>query len=327
MGILSENIGIDPGTASVRIFMKGKGIVLDEPCLAVVDKSSEEVVAAGLDAEKLIGKIPDSFNTIYPIKRGVIHDYNAAEGMFRALFDKCLGRRVIKPRVLVAVSSDCTDVHKRAMEEALLSAGAKSVSFKNKSLAAAVGAGLDIKDISGNLIIDIGCGTANIAVISIGTVVACRTVNVAGNDFVEAIIHHIKNKYGVTVGYRAAGEIKSMLAGNDVSHADGYIVVGRDVLTGLPRSVKVLIREVKDAVGESIMALVSQIRSVIEVTPDELVADIMSKGAVLTGRGALLPELLEIVSKQLNMPVVLADNPADSVIFGLGKAISKEYDF
>ena len=327
MRILSESIGIDPGTASVKIYIKGKGIVLDEPCLAAVDKNTGEVVSVGTDAEELISKIPDSVSAVNPVKHGEIYDYNTAERMFRMFFDKCSSRRIVKPRVLVAVSSDCTDVQKRAIEEALVSAGVKSVVFKNKSLAAAVGAGIDINDISGNLIIDIGCGSVNAAVISMGAVVASKSAKIAGDDFAESIIRHIKNKYGVGIGHRAAEEVKTMLAGDDVTKTDGCIVVGRDVLTGLPRSVKVLLCEIKEALSPNLMDIVDQIRSVIELTPSELVSDIMDNGAVLTGGSSFLPGLSEIIYKELNIRATMADNPRNSVVIGLGRILDKEYIF
>ena len=323
MSFLSESIGIDPGTSYVKIIKKGAGIVLNEPTVAVMDNDSGKIIAVGLEAEEMIIKAPASIRVVKPIKNGEVCDFDAAKVMFQEFLGKCLKDKMIKPKSMVAIGDGTSDVAKRAIEEALTASGVKNVSFVQKSISAAIGVGLPVYDFGGNMIIDIGGGTTEIAVISFGSIVASKTVDVGGDAFNHSIIRYIKNKYGVSIGQKMAEEVKNATGKIQENSADDYMVVGRDVFTGLPGSANISSIEIREAVNENISVIIDGIREALEHTPLELVEDIMEKGAVLTGGGAGVFGICELIDNELDIHASLAENPHTCVINGLGMIMQR----
>lgn len=320
---MGADMGIDLGTATVLVYVKGKGIVLQEPSVVALDKVSNKVLAVGEEARQMIGRTPGNIVAIRPLRDGVISDYDITEKMLKYFIKKACGkRRISAPRVMVCVPCEATEVEKRAVKDAAINAGAKRVCLIEEPIAAAIGAGLDITKASGNMIIDIGGGTTDVAVISLDGMVVRNSIKIAGDHFDEAIIRYIRKKHKLMIGERTAENMKITI-GTAYKRDDNTAmeVRGRDLITGLPKNLKVYSEEIAEALDETVTAIVECAHSVLEKTPPELAADIMEKGIMMTGGGSLLHGLDERISQATKIPVVIAQNPVECVAIGTGKAL------
>lgn len=322
--ILTKDLGIDLGTANTLVHMRGKGIVIVEPSVVAVRRDTGETLAVGDEAKQMIGRTPGNIIAIRPMKDGVIADFDITQTMLRYFINRALGKRspLVRPRVVVSVPTGVTAVEERAVREAALQAGAKEAYLIEEPMAAAIGAGLPVNEPTGNLIVDIGGGTTEVAVISLGGIVTSRSIRVAGDEMDEAIVQHIKRTYNLMVGERTAEEIKIRI-GSAIwnGEPDTYEVRGRDLVTGLPKTVTITAEEVQKALSETVAAIVEAIKVCLEKTPPELAADIMDRGIVLAGGGSLLRNLDTLVSEQTGIPVVLAEEPLYAVAMGTGRAL------
>ena len=309
-----SNVCIDLGTANTLVHIKGKGIVVREPSVVAIDKYNQKVLAVGNDADEMLGITQD----------GVIADFEITEAMMKRLLHLALGKKgsLFKPKVTVCVPSGVTDVEKRAVIQALTLAGAKSVTLIEEPMAAALGAGIDVMKPYGNMIVDIGGGTSEVAVVALGGVVASKSMRIAGCAFNNAIINYVKKKYNLTIGDKTAEEIKLEL-GSAQPYADEgiYEVRGRDVVTGLPKNVNITAGEVRDAMSGNIGYIIEEIRDTLEITPAELTADILRNGIIMTGGGALIKNIDKAVEAAIGVPVRIADDPLDCVVMGTGMAV------
>lgn len=320
---MGADMGIDLGTATVLVYVKGKGIVLQEPSVVALDKVSNKVLAVGEEARQMIGRTPGNIVAIRPLRDGVISDYDITEKMLKYFIKKACGkRRISAPRVMVCVPCEATEVEKRAVKDAAINAGAKRVCLIEEPIAAAIGAGLDITKASGNMIIDIGGGTTDVAVISLDGMVVRNSIKIAGDHFDEAIIRYIRKKHKLMIGERTAENMKITI-GTAYKRDDNTAmeVRGRDLITGLPKNLKVYSEEIAEALDETVTAIVECAHSVLEKTPPELAADIMEKGIMMTGGGSLLHGLDERISQATKIPVVIAQNTVECVAIGTGKAL------
>ncbi|MBE7020781.1 MAG: rod shape-determining protein [Ruminococcaceae bacterium] len=324
MAFFSKDIGIDLGTANTLIYVKGKGIVLREPSVVAVARYSKEVYAVGYDAKEMVGKTPDNIIAIKPLKDGVISDYKMTYEMIKRFLHKVLKSGAFtKPRVVACVPSGVTEVERRAVEEAVIQSGAKEVYIVEESMAAAIGANLTVSEPLGNMVLDIGGGTSEAAVISLGSIVTAKTVRVAGNAFDEAIANYIKKKHNLLIGERTAEEIKIAIGSvykmeDDEPDMD---VRGRDNLSGLPRNIVVTSAEIREALSECAEILVDTVKVTLENTPPELSADIVTQGITLTGGGAFLKGLDRLLSERTLLPVKIAEDPLDCVAKGTGMVL------
>jgi len=326
MAFFGKDIGMDLGTANTLIYVKGKGIVLREPSVVAVTRYSKEVHAVGFDAKEMVGKTPDSIIAIRPLKDGVISDYKMTYEMIRRFLRKVLKSGAFtKPRVIACVPAGVTEVERRAVEESVLNSGAKEVYLVEESMAAAVGAGMSIVEPVGNMVLDIGGGTSEAAVISLGSIVTSKTVRVAGNAFDEAISSYIKRKHNLLIGERTAEEIKINI-GSVYRFSEEEPVMdvrGRDSLTGLPRNILVSADEIREALSEPIEVVVDAVKSTLETTPPELSADIVIRGITITGGGAFLRGLDKLLSARTLLPVYIAEDPLDCVAKGAGMLLEQ----
>jgi len=311
------------GTANVLIFVRGKGIVLREPSVVAVEKETNRLLAVGEEARRMIGRTPDSIIAVRPLKDGVIADYTMTELMLKHFIRKVCGRRpVFRPQIAVCVPSGVTSVEQRAVIEACQEAGAKKVVLVSEPMAAAVGAGIDVSQPRGHLVVDIGGGTTDIAVISLGDEVISDSLRVGGDKFDEAIIRYVRREHKLFIGERTAEEIKVQIGCAFAPDESLTMEVrGRDTLSGLPKSIRLSAAEVYEALQEPVQAIINLIRSVLEKTPPELAGDIMQDGMVLTGGGALLKGLPELIRLETRVPVVVADEPETCVARGTGKVL------
>lgn len=323
-----KNIGIDLGTANTRIFLRGKGIVLREPSAVAVSDETEEVLAVGLDAQRMAGKTPDGVSVRRPLKSGVIAQFDAAVAMVDIFMQKSAGALGSgHPRVMVCVPYSINDVERRAVEEVVLEAGAKSVALIESSLASAIGAGLRVTHPKGSMIVDIGGGTTEIAVMSIGAIVAARSVRAAGDTLDEAISDYIRRKYNVMISdntaeyvKRSIGSIESKIAGAAPAPKEMEIR-GRNIITGLPVAIRLTGADMAEAMAEPVAQIVDGIRATLENIPPELAADLIEEGIVLSGAGALLGGLPALISKVTHLKVSIAKNPTDCSVLGLGRLL------
>lgn len=321
----AEDIGVDLGTASVLVFVKGKGIVLHEPSVVAINKETDKIIAVGEEARRMLGRTPGYIVAIRPLKDGVIADYDVTEKMLSHFISKVVGRRLLfKPRVVVCVPTGATDVEKRAVIQAANQSGARQAYLVEEPLAAALGAGINIEAATGNMVVDIGGGTTDIAVLSLGGIVVRNSLRVGGDKFDEAIIRYVRREYNLMIGERTAEELKIRIgtaypANRDENEA--MEIRGRDLLTGLPKTVKVTARESWLALQDSVETVISAIKEVLERTPPELAADILNNGIVMTGGGSLLDGLDTLISKETNLPVHVADNAISCVALGTGKIL------
>jgi rod shape-determining protein MreB len=325
-GFGGRDMAVDLGTANTLVYVRGRGIVLSEPSVVAIDQRSGDVHAVGLEAKRMLGRTPGTISAIRPLKDGVIADFDVTEQMLRHFITKVHQHRFAHPRVVVCVPSGVTGVEKRAVEEATLNAGARKAYLIEEPMAAAIGAGLPVAEPTGNMIVDIGGGTTEVAVISLGGIVVSQSLRVGGDEMDEAIINHIKREYKLLIGQQTAEEIKlevgSAYALKEEVQAE---VRGRDMLTGLPKTVILSSEEVRHALEEPVNQIIDAIKSTLDKTPPELAADIMDRGIVLAGGGALLQGLDERLRHETHMPVHLAESPLTCVAVGSGRSL-EEFD-
>ena len=320
----SKDIGIDLGTASVLVYVKGKGIVLREPSVVAVNNTTGEVLAVGGEARRMLGRTPGNIVAVRPLRQGVISDYTVTEKMLSYFISRTVGKSLFgrKPRISVCVPSGATEVEKKAVEDATYQAGAREVSIIEEPVAAAIGAGIDIAKPCGNMIVDIGGGTADIAVISLGGVVVSNSIKVAGDDFDEAIVRFMRKKHNLLIGERTAEEIK-INVGTVYKRPENLTmdVRGRNLVTGLPKTVTVTSEETEEALREPAYQIVDAVHNVLERTPPELAADISDRGIVLTGGGSLIQGLEELIEEKTGINTMTAEDPLTAVAIGTGKYI------
>ncbi|AIQ20926.1 MULTISPECIES: rod shape-determining protein [Paenibacillus] len=318
--MLSKDIGIDLGTANVLIHVKGRGVVLDEPSVVTLESDTKKVLAVGEQARRMVGRTPGNITTIRPLRDGVIADFAVTEMMLKYFIDRVGGRTwYAKPRILICAPTNITSVEQKSIREAAERSGAKDVYMEEEPKAAAIGAGMDIYQPSGNMVVDIGGGTTDVAVLSMGDVVTASSIKIAGDKFDDAILKYIKQKYKLLIGERTAEDIKVTIGtvrpGGMQAEMD---IRGRDMVSGLPQTLTINSGEVKEALWDPVSSIVAAAKSVLERTPPELSADIIDRGVVLTGGGALLNGLDELLSEQLHVPVWVAEDPMHCVVKGTG---------
>ena len=323
MGWNSKDIGVDLGTANIIITIKGKGIVLNEPSVVAIDKNNGTILATGAEAKEMLGRTPNDIAAIRPLKDGVIADFTATQLMLKSMLQRvCQRYNAGRPRVVVGVPSGITEVEERAVEESVMQAGAKEVYLIEEPMAAAIGASLDVAEPSGSIIVDIGGGTTEVAVISLGGIVLSHSLRVAGDELDEDIVNYVKREMNLAIGETTAEQIKIQIGCAMPLMTDIEIEVrGRDLTDGLPRNVKIKSSQVEEAIRESISKIVDIVKSTLEKTPPELSSDIMQKGIVLAGGGALIKNLDKLLSIETGMPVYIADEPLDCVVRGTGKTL------
>lgn len=318
-------LGVDLGTANILVYVRGKGIVLREPSVVAINSRTKAVKAVGEEARLMIGRTPGNIVAIRPMSDGVIADYTTTQKMLEHLFRKVVGRkRLFKPHVLVCVPSQVTSVEKRAVEQAAREAGAGEAYTIEEPMAAAIGAGLPIETPAGNMVVDIGGGTTDIAVISLGGIVISESLRVAGNRMDEVIVRHVKSVYSLMIGDRTAEDIKMRIGSAYAMERESSMPVrGRDLVAGLPKTVEVSSVEIREALSEPVLAIVERVKRVLEQTPPELAADIIERGIVLTGGGALLCGFDRLLSAATNIPVYVADDPLSCVAIGTGRGLDQ----
>ena len=328
MGLFSKDIGIDLGTANTLVFMKGKGIVMRDPSVVAVDVRTDTVLAVGAAAKEMIGRTPGSIVAVRPLKDGVIADFDITATMLKHFIRQTVKPSIFsKPKVIVCIPSGVTDVERRAVEDTARQAGAGDVKLIEEPMAAAIGAGLPVFEPTGSLVVDIGGGTSEVAMISLGDIVTACSVRVAGDKFDESIIQYVKKKYNLLIGERTAEEIKIKIGSAYPYEGEGDMQIkGRNLVDGLPKNVVISAAEVRDALADPLSVIVEAIRSTLEKTPPELSADIIDHGIMLTGGGALLRGLDFLVAQETNMPVHVAERPLDCVAEGTGKRLEMNID-
>ncbi len=326
--LFTQDIGIDLGTANTLVFVKGKGIVIREPSVVAVDQKSNppRVVAVGMEAKEMIGRTPGSITAVRPLKDGVIADFEITAEMIAAFIKRTTKRTPFsRIRVLICIPSGVTEVERKAVYDAAKSAGAKYVSLIEEPMAAAIGAGLPVSEATGSMVVDIGGGTSEVAVISLGDVVTANSARVAGDNFDEAIISYIKKKYNLLIGERTAEDIKIKIGSAYPYEGEGTInIKGRNLMDGLPKNVDVTSEEIREAMADTVSQIVDSVKSTLEKTPPELAADIIDHGIMLTGGGALLRGLDKLISSETKIPVLIATNPLDCVADGTGICLEND---
>ncbi len=320
---LTKDLGIDLGTVNTLVFMKGKGIIVREPSVVAIDKSDSRVLAVGNQANEMLGRTPENITAIRPMKDGVIADGEIASDMIKIFMKKAMGKSngLFKPRVIVCVPSGITDVEKRAVEEALILAGAKSVYLIEEPMAAAIGAGLPIDKPLGSMVLDIGGGTTEVAIISLSGIVASKTLRVAGNAMDAAIVDFVKRTYGLAIGDRTAEDIKFELVSANDKTEGFYDVKGRDIVSGLPKNISISSSEVRGAIDKVLKEIARAVKETLEKTPPELASDIIENGIVLVGGGAMIKNLDKFLESEIGISVKVAENPMDCVAIGTGMAL------
>ena len=323
-GFGGRDMAVDLGTANTLVYVRGRGIVLSEPSVVAIDIGDGRPVAVGLEAKRMMGRTPGRIKTIRPLKDGVIADFDVTEQMLRHFIQKVHQNRWAHPRVVVCVPSGVTGVEKRAVEDAASAAGARSVHLIEEPMAAAIGAGLPVQEATGNMVVDIGGGTTEVAVISYGGIVTALSVRVAGDELDNAIIQYTKKEYSLLLGDRTAEEIKVTVGSAwDAGEETRAEVRGRDLVSGLPKVILLSSGEVRKAIEEPVTAIVDAVRDTLDKCPPELAGDIMDRGIVLTGGGAMLHGLDERIREETGMPVHIAENPLDSVVLGSGRCLEE----
>ena len=316
----STDIGIDLGTASILVYVKGKGVVLKEPSVVAYDKDSDRIKAIGEEARQMIGRTPGNIMAIRPLRKGVISDYTITERMLKYFIQKAMGRRAFrKPRISICVPSGVTEVERKAVEEATYQAGAREVFLIEEPIAAAIGSGIDITRPCGSMVVDIGGGTTDIAIISLGGTVVSQSVRLAGNDFDEAIIRYVRKAHNLFIGEQTAEAVKIRLGSvYPRPQTETMEIKGRNVITGLPKTAVLTSEEIREALKDVMGQILEAIHSVLEKTPPELAADVVERGIVLTGGGALLRGLEELIGEHTGINTMTAENPACAVAVGTG---------
>ncbi|HEX6467478.1 MAG TPA: rod shape-determining protein [Streptosporangiaceae bacterium] len=323
MSFLGRDMAVDLGTANTLVYVRGRGIVLNEPSVVAINTNTGKIVAVGIEAKRMIGRTPGNIVAVRPLKDGVIADFDVTERMLRYFIQKVHKRRhFAKPRIVVAVPSGITGVEQRAVKEAGYQAGARRVYIIEEPMAAAIGAGLPVHEPTGNMVVDIGGGTTEVAIISLGGIVTSQSVRVGGDELDQAIITHSKKEYSLMLGERTAEEIKMAIGSaypfSEEPHAE---IRGRDLVSGLPKTIIISAEEVRRAIEEPVNAIVDAVKTTLDKCPPELSGDIMDRGVALTGGGALLKNLDERLREETGMPIHLVDNPLDSVVLGTGKCV------
>ena len=324
-GFFSSDLGIDLGTANTLVYVKGRGIVLREPSVVAVHRDFKQILAVGSEAKKMLGRTPGNILAIRPLKDGVIADFDAAEAMLRYFIQKVHNRKnFIRPRIVIGVPSGITQVEKRAVRESAESAGVREVYLMEEPMAAAIGAGLPVEEASGSMIVDIGGGTTEVAVISLSGIVYSRSVRIAGDAMDMAIMNYIKRKYNLLVGERTGEDIKIQIASAyPMDEKLTMEIKGRDLVTGIPKTMIITDEEVRESIWEPIGTIVETVKIALERTPPELAADIVDRGIVLAGGGALLRGLDTLLREETGLPVSIAEDPLSAVVLGTGKALDE----
>jgi rod shape-determining protein MreB len=327
-GLFSNDLSIDLGTANTLVYVRGKGIVCCEPSVVAVHKgnrNTNRVLAVGKEAKEMLGRTPGNIVAIRPLKDGVISDFEVTEAMLSYFIRKVHNRKAfVRPRIIVAVPFGITQVEKRAVRESATSAGAREVYLVEEPVAAAIGAGLPITEPSGNMIVDIGGGTTEVAIISLAGIVYSTSIRVAGDKMDEAIIQHLKRKYNLLIGERTAELIKiSIGSATPASDDESMLVKGRDLVAGIPKTIEISSEEIRKALGDPINSIVEAVRMTLERTPPELSADIIDKGIVLAGGGALLTNIDDLLREETGLPVIVAEDPLSCVALGCGKILEE----
>ncbi len=319
----ATDIGIDLGTASILVYVKGKGVVLKEPSVVAFDRDTNKIKAIGEEARLMLGRTPGNIVAVRPLRQGVISDYTVTEKMIKYFIQKAIGRRSYrKPRISVCVPSGVTEVEKRAVEDAAYAAGAREVFIIEEPIAAAIGAGIDIAKPCGNMIVDIGGGTADVAVISLGGSVVSASIKIAGDNFDEAIVRYMRKKHNLLIGERTAEDVKIHIGTCfPLPQPETMEVRGRNLVTGLPKTIEVSSEEINEALHEPTVQIVEAVHSVLEKTPPELAADVSERGIVLTGGGALLRGLEELMEERTGINTMTAEDPMTCVAIGTGKYV------
>lgn len=320
-----QDIGIDLGTATILVYIKGKGIVLREPSVVAIDKNTNKILAVGEEARRMLGRTPGNIVAIRPLRDGVISDYDITEKMLKYFLNKVLGNRLlklIKPRLMVCVPSGVTEVERRAVIDAAIQAGARKIYLIEEPIAAAIGAGIDISKACGSMVVDIGGGTTDIAVISLGGIVVSTSIKIAGDKFDEAIVRYMRKKHNIMIGERTAEELKINI-GTVYPRVQEVTmdVRGRNLITGLPKTITVTSTEIMEALEEPISAVVEAVHTVLERTPPELAADIGDRGIIMTGGGCLIYGLDKLIQKETGINVIIAEDAVSCVAIGTGKAL------
>ncbi|MBT2213559.1 MULTISPECIES: rod shape-determining protein [Actinomadura] len=324
LSFLGRDMAVDLGTANTLVYVRGRGIVLNEPSVVAINTNTGKIVAVGIEAKRMIGRTPGNIVAVRPLKDGVIADFDVTERMLRYFIQKVHKRRhFAKPRIVVAVPSGITGVEQRAVKEAGYQAGARRVYIIEEPMAAAIGAGLPVYEPTGNMVVDIGGGTTEVAIISLGGIVTSQSVRVGGDELDQAVISFSKKEYSLMLGERTAEEIKMAIGsaypgGDEEPHAE---IRGRDLVSGLPKTVVISAEEVRRAIEEPVNSIVDAVKTTLDKCPPELSGDIMDRGIALTGGGALLKNLDERLREETGMPIHLVDNPLDSVVLGTGKCV------
>ena len=319
----AKDIGIDLGTASVLVYVKGKGIVLNEPSVVAMDKTTGKLLKVGAEAQAMLGRTPGNIIAIRPLREGVISDYDMTERMLKEFIRKVTGGfHLFPPRIMVCVPTGITQVEKRAVKESAQSAGAREVYLIEEPMAAAIGANLPIQEPTSNMVVDIGGGTTEVAVISLSGIVYSRSVRVGGDKMDESIMTHVKRKYNMLIGESSAEEIKIKIASAYPMDPEQQIEVkGRDLVTGIPQNIIITSEEVRKAISEQVDSIVQAVRIALEQTPPELAADIVDRGIVLTGGGALLKGLDQLLREETSLPITVVEDPLSTVVMGTGRAL------
>ncbi|MBI1390819.1 MAG: MreB/Mrl family cell shape determining protein [bacterium] len=324
-GLFSRDLGIDLGTANTLVYAKGEGIVLCEPSVVAIVKGTNQVLAVGSEAKNMLGRTPGNIVAIRPMKDGVIADFEVTEAMLRYFINKVHNRtRMVNPRIMIAVPSGITSVERRAVKDSAISAGAREVMLIEEPMAAAIGAGLPVAEASGNMIVDIGGGTTEVAVISLSGLVVSRSLRVAGDELDEAIISHIKKSYNLMIGERTSEMIKIGIgSAKKIGEDQNIDIKGRDLINGLPKTVKITSEEIRECLQEPISSIIETVKAALEDTPPELAADIMERGIMLAGGGSLLRGLDQLLADETGLPVHVAEDPLTCVAMGTGKALDE----
>jgi len=324
LSFLSSDLAIDLGTANTLVYAKGKGIVVSEPSIVAVNKVTGKVEAVGRDAKEMLGRTPGNIVAIRPMKDGVIADFEITEKMLSHFIRRAHNRNtMVRPRIIIGIPSEVTQVEKRAVKDSALKAKASEVYLVDQAMAAAIGAGLPITEPSGNMVVDIGGGTTDIAVISLAGIVYSKSVRVAGNEMDEAIIQYTKKKYNLLIGERTAEQIKLEIGSAfPLDEPVTMEIKGRDLIEGVPKTLTITDAEIREALAEPISLIVNAVRVALERTPPELSADIVDRGIVLTGGGSLLKNLDKLLREETGLPVSVAEDPLSSVVLGTGKMLS-----
>ena len=320
---LSQDMGIDLGTANTLVHVNGKGIVIREPSVVAVQKDTNEVLAIGAEAKRMIGRIPGNIVAIRPLKDGVIADFDITQAMLKFFIKKAIGNKTfVRPRVVVGVPSGVTAVERRAVLDATIQAGAREAYLIEEPMAAAIGAGLPVQEATGNMVVDIGGGTSEVAVISLGGIVVSRSVRIGGDKMDEAIVQYIKKRYNLLIGERTAEEIKITIGtAMKIENPDTMEIRGRDLVTGLPKTLTIDANQIQEALSEPVAGIIDAVRGTLERTPPELSSDIMDRGIVMTGGASLLRNLDRMLSKETGMPVYVSDSALSCVALGTGIAV------